>query len=308
MKTAWIFPGQGSQALGMIGDLAESALGQERLKIAEKILGWSVLEKCQGDEETLSRTLYTQPCLFVVESILADLLQEKGHFPDLVAGHSLGEYSALYAARVFNFETGLNLVQNRSLLMDAAEGGKMAALMKFDRTSLETVVNQTENVVIANDNSAEQVVISGTPEAVDLVLGQVKVKRVMQLKVSGAFHSPLMENAAIQFRQILELVNFQKAKVPVISNVDPSNPTQDGEQLKKYLIQQMTSSVRWREIMLKLPDVGVEKAIEVGPGKVLTGLIKRTVPAIELENISQLADISKNSDDVIFQGSLIGVG
>jgi [acyl-carrier-protein] S-malonyltransferase len=308
MKTAWIFPGQGSQALGMIGDLAESALGQERLEIAEKILGWSVLEKCQGDEETLSRTLYTQPCLFVVESILADLLQEKGHFPDLVAGHSLGEYSALYAARVFNFETGLNLVQNRSRLMDGAEGGKMAALMKFDRTSLETVVNQTENVVIANDNSAEQVVISGTPEAVDLVLDQVKVKRVMQLKVSGAFHSPLMENAAIQFQQILELVNFQKAKVPVISNVDPSNPTQDGEQLKKYLIQQMTSSVRWREIMLKLPDVGVEKAIEVGPGKVLTGLIKRTTPAIELENISQLANISKNSDDVIFQGSLIGVG
>ena len=308
MKTAWIFPGQGSQALGMIGDLAESALGQERLEIAEKILGWSVLEKCQGDEETLSRTLYTQPCLFVVESILADLLQEKGHFPDLVAGHSLGEYSALYAARVFNFETGLNLVQNRSRLMDAAEGGKMAALMKFDRTSLETVINQTENVVIANDNSAEQVVISGTPEAVDLVLGQVKVKRVMPLKVSGAFHSPLMENAAIQFQQILELVNFQKAKVPVISNVDPSNPTQDGEQLKKYLIQQMTSSVRWREIMLRLPDVGVKKAIEVGPGKVLTGLIKRTAPAIELENISQLADISKNSDDVIFQGSLIGVG
>jgi [acyl-carrier-protein] S-malonyltransferase len=308
MKTAWIFPGQGSQALGMIGDLAESALGQERLEIAERILGWSVLEKCQGDEETLSRTLYTQPCLFVVESILADLLQEKGHFPDLVAGHSLGEYSALYAARVFNFETGLNLVQNRSRLMDAAEGGKMAALMKFDRTSLETVINQTENVVIANDNSAEQVVISGTPEAVDLVLGQVKVKRVIQLKVSGAFHSPLMENAAIQFQQILELVNFRSAKVPVISNVDPSNPTQDGEELKKYLIWQMTSSVRWREIMLKLPDVGVKKAIEVGPGKVLTGLIKRTVPAIELENISQLADISKNSDDVIFQGSLIGVG
>ncbi|MFN9734995.1 MAG: ACP S-malonyltransferase [Microcystis sp.] len=308
MKTAWIFPGQGSQALGMIGDLAESALGQERLEIAERILGWSVLEKCQGDEETLSRTLYTQPCLFVVESILADLLQEKVHFPDLVAGHSLGEYSALYAARVFNFETGLNLVQNRSRLMDAAEGGKMAALMKFDRTSLETVINQTENVVIANDNSAEQVVISGTPEAVDLVLGQVKVKRVMPLKVSGAFHSPLMENAAIQFQQILELVNFRSAKVPVISNVNPSQPITDAEELKSYLIQQMTSSVRWREIILKLLDVGVEKAIEVGPGKVLTGLIKRTVPAIELENISQLADISKGNEDVKLQGSLVGVG
>jgi [acyl-carrier-protein] S-malonyltransferase len=167
---------------------------------------------------------------------------------------------------VFNFETGLNLVQNRSRLMDAAEGGKMAALMKFDRTSLETVVNQTENVVIANDNSAEQVVISGTPEAVDLVLGQVKVKRVMQLKVSGAFHSPLMENAAIQFQQILELVNFRSAKVPVISNVQSEQSYPGREELKKYLIRQMTSSVRWREIMLKLPDVGVEKAIEVGPG------------------------------------------
>jgi [acyl-carrier-protein] S-malonyltransferase len=192
--------------------------------------------------------------------------------------------------------------------MDAAEGGKMAALMKFDRTSLETVINQTENVVIANDNSAEQVVISGTPAAVDLVLGQVKVKRVMPLKVSGAFHSPLMENAAIQFQQILELVNFRSAKVPVISNVNPSQPINDAEELKSYLIQQMTSSVRWREIMLKLLDVGVEKAIEVGPGKVLTGLIKRTVPAIELENISQLADISKGSEDVKLQGSLIGVG
>jgi [acyl-carrier-protein] S-malonyltransferase len=209
---------------------------------------------------------------------------------------------------VFNFETGLNLVQNRSRLMDAAEGGKMAALMKFDRTSLETVINQTENVVIANDNSAEQVVISGTPEAVDLVLGQVKVKRVMPLKVSGAFHSPLMENAAIQFQQILELVNFRSAKVPVISNVNPSQPITDAEELKSYLIQQMTSSVRWREIILKLLDVGVEKAIEVGPGKVLTGLIKRTVPAIELENISQLADISKGNEDVKLQGSLVGVG
>jgi [acyl-carrier-protein] S-malonyltransferase len=291
MKTAWIFPGQGSQALGMIGDLAVSALGQERLEIAEKILGWSVLEKCQGDEETLSRTLYTQPCLFVVESILADLLLEKGHFPDLVAGHSLGEYSALYAARVFNFETGLNLVQNRSRLMDASEGGKMAALMKFDRTSLETVVNQTENIVIANDNSDEQVVISGTPEAVDLVLSQVKVKRAIPLKVSGAFHSPLMQNAASQFQQILELVNFQTAKVPVISNVDPSNPTQDEEELKKYLIQQITNSVRWREIMVKLSEIGVDQAIEVGPGKVLTGLMKRTAPGVKLENISQIADI-----------------
>jgi [acyl-carrier-protein] S-malonyltransferase len=313
MKTAWVFPGQGSQAVGMIGDLLDTAIGKERLKVAEKILGWSVLEKCQGDEETLSQTLYTQPCLFVVETILADLLIEKGYFPNLVAGHSLGEYSALYTARVFNFETGLHLVQNRSCLMDSAEGGKMAALMKFDRSSLETVVNRTENVVIANDNSSEQVVISGTPEAVDLVLSQVKVKRALPLKVSGAFHSPLMENAANQFQQILELVNFQEAKVPVISNVNPSQPTTDAEELKSYLIQQMTNSVRWREIMLKLPEVGVTKAIEVGPGKVLSGLIKRTCAKMELENISQGASLNKfvhsnETDNSQLQTSLIGVG
>jgi [acyl-carrier-protein] S-malonyltransferase len=112
----------------------------------------------------------------------------------------------------------------------------------------------------------------------------------------------------LQFQQILELVNFRSAKVPVISNVNPSQPITDAEELKSYLIQQMTSSVRWREIILKLLDVGVEKAIEVGPGKVLTGLIKRTVPAIELENISQLADISKGNEDVKLQGSLVCVG
>lgn len=289
MATAWVFPGQGSQAIGMEGSLTETAIGRERLSEAERILGWSVVDICHSDEETLSRTLYTQPCLFTIESILGDLCLEKGLTPNFVAGHSLGEYSALYAARVFDFETGLHLVMNRARLMDSAAGGKMAALMKFDRPGLEEAIAATADVVIANDNSPEQVVISGTPEGVDSVLGQVKAKRALPLKVSGAFHSPLMEKAAGEFAAILELVSFQTATVPVISNIDPDNPTRDADELKNHLIRQMTGSVRWREIMLKLPALGVTEAIEIGPGKVLTGLIKRTCPDLALQNIDPVS-------------------
>jgi [acyl-carrier-protein] S-malonyltransferase len=291
IKTAWVFPGQGSQATGMGVDLIDIPSAQTKLDQAEQLLGWSVLEKCQADEETLSRTLYTQPCLYVIESILVDLLVEQGQFPDLVAGHSLGEYVALYATRVFEFEAGLRLVKRRAELMDAAAGGKMAALMKFNREQLETVISQTADVVLANDNSAEQVVISGTPAAVDLVLAQVKAKRTVPLKVSGAFHSPLMTSAAEQFQEILEAVSFGNAKVPVLSNVEPI-PTISGEELKKRLVRQMTGPVRWREIMLQLPTEAISQVIEVGPGKVLTGLVKRTCPDLALKNVSGIANFN----------------
>nr|MDJ0571237.1 acyltransferase domain-containing protein [Pleurocapsa sp. MO_192.B19] len=169
-KTAWVFPGQGSQALGMGIDLQDISLAKSKFEIAEKVLGWSILDICQGDDETLARTLYTQPCLYVVESILVDLLAERIGLPQLVAGHSLGEYVALYAARVFDFESGLKLVKKRAELMDSAAGGKMAALMKFDRQELSVALAETPNVVLANDNSKGQVVISGTPEAVEKIL------------------------------------------------------------------------------------------------------------------------------------------
>jgi [acyl-carrier-protein] S-malonyltransferase len=290
-KTAWVFPGQGSQAVGMGVDLKDIPAAKAKFDLAEQILGWSVLEMCQGEEEKLSRTLYTQPCLYVIESILTDLLMEKGQSPDFVAGHSLGEYIALYAARVFDFESGLRLVKHRSQLMDAAAGGLMVAMMKFDRDKLEKIIETTSDIVIANDNSAEQVVISGTPEAVNTVVSQVKAKRAVPLKVSGAFHSPMMAPAAQQFQEVLESVAFNDATVPVLSNVDPT-PATDGTKLKTRLLEQMTGSVRWREIMLQLPQEGVSQVVEVGPGKVLTGLVKRTCPDIALKNVGSLADIS----------------
>ncbi|BAY80037.1 malonyl CoA-acyl carrier protein transacylase (plasmid) [Nostoc linckia NIES-25] len=289
-KTAWVFPGQGSQALGMGMDLLDIAAAKDKFEQAEAILGWSVTEICQTQEEKLSQTLYTQPSLYVVESILADLLRERGHQPDLVAGHSLGEYVALYIAGVFEWSAGLYLVKRRAELMDSASGGMMAALINFDSQQLEKVIAETPDVVVANDNSQAQVVISGTAEAVQAVMSQVKAKRAIPLKVSGAFHSHLVAAAAAEFQDILQSVEFQPAVVPVLSNVEPI-PSIDAEILKRRLNQQMTGSVRWREISLQLPANGIEQVIEIGPGKVLTGLIKRTSPDLILKNINTAADL-----------------
>jgi [acyl-carrier-protein] S-malonyltransferase len=290
MKTAWIFPGQGSQAIGMGADLYSLSEAQPKLAQAAQILGWSVPEICQSLDDQVSRTLYTQPCLYVLESILVDLLRSRGEQPDLVAGHSLGEYVALYAAGVFDFEAGLRLVQRRAALMDAASGGVMAALLGFDRSQLEQQLAQTPDAVLANDNSEGQVVISGTAAAVEAVLANVKSKRALRLNVSGAFHSPLMAAAAVEFQTALDQVEFRPAQLPVLANVDPT-PAVNPLMLKDRLSRQMTGSVRWREISLYLPEAGIEQVIEIGPGKVLTGILKRACPGLELINISGLSDL-----------------
>ncbi|WGV27914.1 ACP S-malonyltransferase [Halotia branconii] len=289
-KTAWVFPGQGSQTLGMGVDLLDIPVVKDKFDQAEAILGWSVTEICQNEEEKLSQTLYTQPSLYVVESILADIIRERGYQPDLVAGHSLGEYIALYIAGVFEWSAGLHLVKRRAELMDSATGGMMAALMNFDREQLETAITQIPDVVLANDNSPAQVVISGTPEAVQEVMTQVKAKRAIPLKTSGAFHSPFMAAAAAEFQDILESVEFQPAIVPVLSNVEPS-PSVDAKILKQRLCKQMTGSVRWREISLQLSASGIEQVIEIGPGNVLTGLIKRTTSNLSLKNVRNAAEL-----------------
>ncbi|KAI9135146.1 ACP S-malonyltransferase [Acaryochloris sp. CCMEE 5410] len=289
-KTAWVFPGQGSQAIGMGLDLLDTEIGKQRFEAAASILGWSVPEVCGEDETRLSQTNYTQPCLYVVSAIFADLLTEKGLKPDLVAGHSLGEYVALYSAQVFDFESGLKLVQKRSTLMSQASDGKMAALMGFDRDQLSQTVESTDGVVLANDNHAGQVVISGTPAAVDSVLGSIKVKRAVELNVSGAFHSPLMADAAAEYESVLNSIDFKPAQVPVVSNVEPT-PSTDPATLQTRLIQQMTGPVRWRETALVFADQGIESVLEVGPGKVLTGLVKRTCKEMALTNINSLESL-----------------
>jgi [acyl-carrier-protein] S-malonyltransferase len=272
-------------------DLAALPLAKERFNQAQLVLGWSVLDLVQQEDDKVSHTLYTQPCLYVIESILVELLREKGHQPQAVAGHSLGEYVALYAAGVFDFETGLKLVKRRAELMAQASDGMMAALLGFDRDELMAKLEATPDVVLANDNNPGQVVISGTSDAVTAVMDGVKSKRAVKLNVSGAFHSPLMAEAADTFKAELEPVEFQTAQVPVVSNIDPT-PATDGAVLKQRLVQQMTGSVRWREITLAWPNQGIDTVVEVGPGNVLTGLVKRTCRGLNLVNISNLDQLN----------------
>lgn len=289
-NAAWVFPGQGSQAIGMGIDLAELPQAQARFAEAEAVLGWSVPEVIQDAEDKVSNTRYTQPCLYVLETLLVDLLMEQGQAPAAVAGHSLGEYVALYAAGVFDFADGLALVKQRSALMAAASDGMMAALLGFDMDDLTAQLAANPGAVLANDNNPGQVVISGTPAAVEAVMGSVKAKRAVKLNVSGAFHSPLMAPAAETFATVLEPVTFRDAQVPVLSNVDPT-PATDALVLKQRLVQQMTGSVRWREISLALPGLGIDTVVEVGPGNVLTGLIKRTCKDLALVNVGTLAQL-----------------
>jgi [acyl-carrier-protein] S-malonyltransferase len=229
--------------------------------------------------------------LYAIEAILVDALKAAGQMPDLVAGHSLGEYVALYAAGAFSFEAGLKLVKRRAELMQAASGGKMAAMIGFNRVALTEAIAATEGVVLANDNSDAQVVISGTPDAVDAILANVKAKRAVALAVSGAFHSPYMAEASAEFNEILAATEFADTAIGVLSNTDPT-PETSGAALKERLSKQMTGSVRWRETMVMLNQVACTEAIEVGPGKVLTGLLKRACPNTALVNIAALADIA----------------
>lgn len=290
-KIAWLFPGQGSQHSGMMADLLEAyPPSQQRCDLAASILGWSVIDCCAGTTGNLDQTLYTQPSLFVVESLLVDALKERGATADFVAGHSLGEYVALYAAEVFDFVTGLKLVQKRAELMNAAGGGKMVALIGFDREALLAALAQTPDVVLANDNHPGQVVISGTAAAVDSLLGQVKVKRAVPLNVSGAFHSPLMAGAATEFARILADCDFHDAVIPVLSNVEPQ-PTTAASVIKERLRQQMTGSVRWVDTCHALAAAGVTQALEIGPGNVLAGLVKRTTPELYVAGVSSIATL-----------------
>jgi len=291
MGNAWVFPGQGSQKVGMTAGVLELPGARERFAAASELLGRDLLAICEGTGDgDLADTRNTQPALFALESLLIDALKAQGRSAELVAGHSAGELVALYAAGVFDANTGLQLIKTRSELMAAAGGGAMTAVMGFDRTQLEELVAATDGVVIANDNSDAQVVISGSPEAVAAVSSQLSCKRAIPLAVSGAFHSPFMAEAAGAFAQVLESVPFADAQIPVLSNTDPT-PQTEAAVLKARLTSQMISGVRWRETMQQLVASGINVAVEIGTGNVLSGLIKRSCPEITTAQISTAADL-----------------
>lgn len=296
MTIAWVFPGQGSQKIGMADSVIGLPGAKERFAFASELLGRDLLKVCGGQMEQqqpisdLNDTRNTQPAMFVVESLLVDDLRRQGREASLFAGHSLGEIVALYAAEVIGMETALRLLKCRSELMAGAADGAMTAVLGFDRTQLEELVQLNDGVVIANDNSSSQVVLSGIPQAVEKVTQELQCKRAIPLQVSGAFHSPLMEEASTAFVKELDQVSFSEAIAPVISNSDPQ-PTTNGLLLKERLKKQMTTGVRWRESMEVMIAEGVTTIVEIGPGNVLSGLAKRSLKGITTNQIASSSDL-----------------
>ncbi len=297
MTIAWVFPGQGSQKLGMADGILDLPGAKERFSIVSQILGRDLLAICKGESDQSNDSLFdindtrnTQPALFVVESLLVDELLRQGRKPSLVAGHSLGEIVALYASEVFDAETAISLLKRRSELMASAGGGAMTAVLGFDRKELDDLVEVTQGVVIANDNSSSQVVLSGDPEGVLAVSNKLRCKRAIPLQVSGAFHSPFMESAAEEFAKELDQIHFNDPIIPVVSNADPT-PSINASVLKQRLKEQMTTGVRWRESMDLMKSHGIEIFVEIGPGNVLSGLIKRSLEGVTINQISTSSDL-----------------
>jgi len=281
---AFVFPGQGAQFSGMGKDLYNShPLAKEMFEKANEILGFRITDiMFEGSDEELKQTNVTQPAIFIHSVILSKCIENFN--PDMVAGHSLGEFSAMVAAGAMSFEDGLKLVSARAQAMQKAcklEPSTMAAILGSDDKTVEEICAKIDGVVVpANYNSNGQIVISGSVEAVNTACEQLKAagaKRALVLAVGGAFHSPLMEPARQELAQAIESTKFEKPVCPVYQNVD-ALPNTDPAIIKENLITQLTAPVRWRQIVENMWSDGAREFVELGPGNVLQGLVKKIAP------------------------------
>jgi [acyl-carrier-protein] S-malonyltransferase len=300
---AFVFPGQGSQYVGMMRDLYDNdKLAYELVTKADELLGFSLSSICfTGPEDELRQTRNTQPAIFLHSVVMARLMEHMK--PDMVAGHSLGEYSALVAAGAMTFEDALKLVRLRGDLMQKAgeeQKGTMAAVVGLSPGVVEEVCCAAADAGVvqpANFNSPGQIVISGSVDGVKKAMAMCKergAKLVKELVVSGAFHSPLMESARERLRQTLNATPVVDAKIPVYANVTAEPVTRSSE-IRELLYRQITSPVRWEQTVSNMIRDGADSFIEVGPGKVLQGLIKRTVPGVTVAGFDTLSDIHKGA-------------
>lgn len=285
MNKAFIFPGQASQYVGMAQDLYNKYDHAKKLfAVANDVMELDLQNICfNGPEDELKQTYITQPAIFVHSVIVADLLKEKGVRPSAVAGHSLGEYSALVAADVLNYEDGLKLVKERSRLMFEAgkkKPGTMGAIIGLDEQQVNDVCASVKDFGViqpANFNSPGQIAISGSREAVQKALEVAKekgAKRAVELVVSGAFHSPLMLDAQEGLAEALKNTPINDSMIPFYSNVTSSS-VQGASEIRELLLKQLTSPVKWQDIIINMIRDGQQHFIEAGPGKVLKGLVKR---------------------------------
>ena len=282
MKKAYVFPGQGSQFPGMAKDLYDSnEKARQMLERANEVLGFRITDiMFGGTAEDLKQTDVTQPAIFLHSVVLAACLPD--FKPDMVAGHSLGEFSALVAAGAMDFEEGMKLVAIRARAMQKAcetNPGSMAAVLMLEAETIERICDETEGVVVAaNYNCEGQVVISGEKEAVVAACAKMKeagARRALELPVGGAFHSPLMEPARAELAEGIEKAQIHTPICPVYQNVT-AQPTTDPETIKANLLTQLTSPVRWTQSVVNMLADGADHFIELGPGKVLQGLVSKT--------------------------------
>jgi len=289
---AYIFPGQGAQFSGMGKDLYENNQSAELFEKANEIIGFRISDiMFSGSDEELKQTNVTQPAIFLHSVILAKALGTSFQ-PDMVAGHSLGEFSALVAASALSFEDGLRLVIARANAMQKAceaNPSTMAAILGLADDVVERICAEIDDVVVpANYNCPGQLVISGTISGIDLAcqkLTEAGAKRALKLNVGGAFHSPLMEPARVELQQAIESTTILKPVCPIFQNVDP-RPVTDPQEIKANLITQLTGAVRWTQTIEQMLAAGATDFIEVGPGNVLQGLVKKVSREVKTSSAS----------------------
>jgi len=288
---AYVFPGQGSQFSGMGKDLWDESLEAKALfEEANSILGFRLSDiMFGGTDEELKETKVTQPAIFT-HSVIAYLVKFKEELPAMVAGHSLGEFSALVASNALSFQDGLRLVLARAQAMQKAcdlNPSTMAAILGLEDEKVEALCKSIDGIVVpANYNSPGQIIISGTFEAVDEACkkcSEAGAKRTLMLNVGGAFHSPLMEPARMEFENYIQAVHFSKPNCPIVQNVDAKAHI-DPEEIKNNLIAQLTSPVLWTQSIQSMIQAGITQFQEIGPGKVLNGLIRKIDKSVLVEN------------------------